>query len=71
MGNNTQSMPAVLLPIGKPGEAWKPLISGPIGDGSSISQLPQFGGPPPPNVTGVPTPKLGMGTADPTVHGGG
>jgi hypothetical protein len=67
-----KQVPIVLAPVGKPGTAWPSDLKAPIGNGSSISSMPLFGGPPPAALTGGdPQAKLGLGNADPTVHGGG
>lgn len=68
----SQILPSVLSPTGKPGMAWVSDLQAPIGDGSSISIPPMFGGLGPAHeITGIDTPKLGQGTANPTFHGGG
>lgn len=55
-----------------PGAPGPSHLMAPIGDGSSVSSLPLFGGPPPLPQTGVEGQhKLAMGIASPTVHGGG
>ena len=54
---------------GMPGPAH---LMAPIGNGSSVSSLPLFGGAPPlPETGNEQQHKLGLGDADPTVHGGG
>jgi hypothetical protein len=71
-GSPSKILPSVLKADGLPGTAWEADLQAPIGDGTNVSIPPMFGGLGPVHeITGVNTPKLGQGTANPTFHGGG
>lgn len=69
---SSHKIPSVLVPNGAPGAPWASDLQAPRGDGTNVSIPPMFGGNGPGvEITGVDTPKLGLGTANPAFHGGG
>lgn len=68
----TQVLPAILTPRADAGQPRPYPMMAPIADGTNVSIPPMFGGDGPGHeITGVNTPKLGQGTAEPAFHGGG